>query len=89
MQYLVKWMMVSVSCGVIGAFVGMYLKVANRMMTQENPVVGLILFALGLGAMVLYSFLLKKFVMGKELSVTVPNLFMALGAWLAFQFYVF
>ena len=88
MQYLVKLIMVSVSSGVIGAFVGMYLKITNQMMKQTEPVLGMVLFFAGLGAMFLYSILLKKFVMGKELPITVPNICLVLGAWLSFQYYV-
>lgn len=88
MQYLVKLIMVSVSSGVIGAFAGMYLKFTNQMMKHGEPVLGMVLFFAGLGAMFLYSFLLKKFVMGKELSIAIPNICLALSAWLSFQYYV-
>ena len=89
MQYIIKAMMVSFSNGIIGAFAGMFLKIMYGMMIgQEQTILGMVFFFVGIGVLIGYSVLLKKFVTGKDISITIPVLFLLLGVWLCWKFYV-
>lgn len=88
MQYLVKGMMLCVSNGILGAFAGMYLKIMYHMMSATDQVIlGVVLFFLGIGVMIAYNVLLKKFVIGKENSFVLPLVCMLLGIWFSWHFY--
>ena len=90
MQYLVKAMMVSASNVVLGAFAGMLMHVGYGMMTGiEAQIPGLLLFFGMIVVCFVYCFLLKKFVMGAELSITIPAICLALGVWIGWQFNVY
>lgn len=89
MQYVVKALMVSITNIIIGAFGGMLLKLFYNMMTATNDVVmGTVLFFTGIGVLIVYNVLVKKFVTGDELSYTLPFICVCLGIWLSWKFYV-
>lgn len=89
MQYIVKALMVSVTNVIIGAFGGMFLKIMYNMMTATNDVVmGAILFFVGIGVLILYNVLLKKFVTGEEISYVLPLICMFLGIWITWNYYM-
>lgn len=89
MQYLVKDMVVCFACGVIGAFVGMFFKYAYGIMVgSTSPVLGLVLCGGTILVVLLYEFLLKKFVMGTEASMLFPTICLALGAWVGWTNYL-
>ena len=90
MQYLVKALMICLSDTVLGAFLGMLLKIGYTMMNGlDHPMQGMILFFGCIIACVVYSFLLKKFVIGKELTITLPVIFLLLGIWIGWNFNVY
>ena len=89
MQYIVKLLMVSITNIIIGAFGGMILKIMYNMMTTTNDVVmGAVLFFVGIGVLIAYNFLVKKFVTGDEISYTLPLLCMFLGIWISWKCYM-
>lgn len=86
MQYIVKDLMVSLSNVVLGAFMGMLIHIAYVMMNgTEQSILGLVGFFGGIVACIVYCVLLKKFVMGDELSITIPAIFMAVGLWIGWN----
>lgn len=88
MQYIVKGLMVSITNIIIGAFGGMILKIMYQMMTATNDVVmGSILFFVGIGVLIAYNVLVKKFVTGKDISYTLPLICMFLGIWISWNYY--
>lgn len=88
MQYIVKALMVSATNVIIGAFGGMFLKIMYQMMTATNDVVmGAVLFFVGIGVLILYNVLLKKFVTGDQISYTLPLICMFLGIWISWNYY--
>lgn len=90
MQYIVKDLMVSLSNVVLGAFMGMLIHIAYGMMNGiEQPVLGLVGFLGGIVACIVYFILLKKFVMGEELSVTIPAICLAVGVWIGWNYSVY
>lgn len=89
MQYLVKGLMVSIADVIIGAFCGMFLHIAYAMMIGSSAILGMVLFFAGIIACIVYSFLLKKFVMNSELSITISVICLILGIWIGWNFNVY
>lgn len=90
MQYFVKDLMISLSNIVLGAFMGMLIHIAYGMMNGiAHPILGMVGFFGGIVVCIGYCVLLKKFVMGDELSVTIPAICMAIGVWIGWSFNVY
>ena len=90
MQYIVKDLMVSLSNVVLGAFMGMLIHIAYVMMNgTEQSILGLVGFFGGIVACFVYCFLLKKFVMGEELSIVLPAICMGIGVWIGWSYNVY
>lgn len=90
MQYIVKDLMISLSNIVLGAFMGMLIHIAYGMMNgTAQPILGVAGFFGGIVVCIVYCILLKKFVMGDELSITLPAICMAVGVWIGWNFNVY
>lgn len=86
MQYLIKDLMVSAANIIIGAFLGIILSIGNSWMNGlEQPLLGCVLFYGSIIVAFVYCVLLKKFVMGEELSIVFPAICMLVGLWIGFN----
>ncbi|MBQ1392310.1 MAG: hypothetical protein IIY81_01995 [Lachnospiraceae bacterium] len=90
MQYLIKEMMICISNMILGAFLGTLLEIGYTMMIgMDRQIQGMLLFFGCFIVGIVYSILLKKFVLGKELKITLPIVFMLLGVWIGWNFSVY
>lgn len=87
MQYVIKGMMISISNIVIGGFLGMLMHIGNVQM-QAGSSTGFIMFLGTIIASLVYLWIEKKFVLGKDLTVIFPALGMILGLWIGWTYNV-
>ena len=90
MQYLIKDLMVSVANMILGAFMGMIIHISYAMMNGvTDQILGMVGFFGGIVVCFVYCFLLKKFVMGEELSIVLPAICMGIGVWIGWSYNVY
>ncbi len=81
MQYLVKNLMISVSNIILGGFIGMIMHIGYEWMNM-GQFIGFVMFLGTIIVSFVYLFLIKKFALGKDMTILFPALGLLLGLWI-------